>query len=55
VNGPAALAGAPWTGLSAEFREAILASTPRADVKLIGRACYTHGDGTGGASGLSRA
>lgn len=39
VNGPAALAGASWSGLSAEFRETILASSPRADVELIGRAC----------------
>ena len=39
MNGPAALAGAPWSGLIAEFCEAIAASRPRADVELIGRAC----------------
>lgn len=39
VNGRAALADAPWSGLIAEFREAILTSRPRADVELIGRAC----------------
>jgi GTP pyrophosphokinase len=39
VNGPAALAGAPWSSLIAEFREVIVTSRPRADVDLIGRAC----------------
>jgi hypothetical protein len=39
VNGPAALEGAPWGGLIAEFREVIVTSRPRADAELIGRAC----------------
>ena len=39
MNKPAALAGAPWSGLVAEFREVIMASRPHADVELIGRAC----------------
>jgi GTP diphosphokinase / guanosine-3',5'-bis(diphosphate) 3'-diphosphatase len=39
VNGLAAFAGAPWNGLSAEFRETIAASRPRTDLELIGRAC----------------
>jgi HD domain len=39
VNGPAAVAGVPWDGLIAEFREVIVTSRPRADVELIGRAC----------------
>lgn len=39
MNGPAALAGVPWGGLVAEFREVIVTSRPRADVELIGRAC----------------
>jgi GTP diphosphokinase / guanosine-3',5'-bis(diphosphate) 3'-diphosphatase len=39
VNGPAVLAGVPWGGLVAEFREVIVTSRPRADVELIGRAC----------------
>jgi hypothetical protein len=40
VNGPAALAGASWGGLVAEFREVVVASRPRADAELIGRACH---------------
>jgi hypothetical protein len=39
VNGTAALAGAPWDGLIAEFREVIVTSRPRADAELIWRAC----------------
>jgi len=39
VNGSAALAGAPWDGLVAEFREVILKMRPRADAELIERAC----------------
>jgi hypothetical protein len=39
VNGSAALAGVPWGGLVTEFREVIVASRPRADAELIGRAC----------------
>jgi class 3 adenylate cyclase len=39
VNGSAALAGAPWEGLVAEFREVILKMRPRADAELIERAC----------------
>ena len=39
MNGTAALAGGPWSGLIAEFREVIVTSRPRADVELIGRAC----------------
>jgi hypothetical protein len=39
VNGSAALEGASWGGLVAEFREVIVTSRPRADAELIGRAC----------------
>ena len=39
MNGSAALAGAPWDGLVAEFREVILKMRPRADAELIERAC----------------
>jgi hypothetical protein len=39
MNGSAALAGAPWEGLVAEFREVILKMRPRADADLIERAC----------------
>jgi GTP diphosphokinase / guanosine-3',5'-bis(diphosphate) 3'-diphosphatase len=39
VNGPAALAGAPWSGVIAGFCDNIAASRPHADVELIGRAC----------------
>ena len=39
MNGPAALAGVPWGGLVAEFRQVVVTSRPRADAELIGRAC----------------
>ncbi len=39
VNGSAALAGAPWGGLVAEFREVVVTSRPGIDAELIGRAC----------------
>jgi HD domain len=39
VNGSAALDGAPWADLVADFREVIMTSRPRADAELIARAC----------------
>jgi hypothetical protein len=39
MNGPAACAGEPWSGLIAEFREIVVTSRPQADAELIGRAC----------------